>query len=262
MPDVVISELIERRFVVAELRVVDGDDGPLIEGYAAVFDEWSEDLGGFRERIRPGAFAKTIGEADVRGLWQHDPNYVLGRNTADTLELVEDDRGLRYRITPPDTQWARDVLVTMRRGDVNQSSFAFEAVRDEWGEAADGFITRELIEVKLYDVSPVTYPAYPQTSSQVRAKVQELRGGPVAQPAHVQIGEMLRIWDVAKAEGRALTAEELAFCENVWGSIDAMRRTMITSAPGEDPHPEDAASAESARARLDVRRRRLELLEL
>jgi HK97 family phage prohead protease len=217
MPEIRISEMIERRFVTAELRVIDSDDGSMIEGYAAVFNEWSEDLGGFRERIRPGAFARTIREADVRGLWQHDPNFVLGRNLAGTLELLEDNHGLQYRITPPDAQWARDALVTMRRGDVNQSSFAFEAVLNEWGEAADGFITRELIEVKLYDVSPVTYPAYPQTSAQVRAKVTELRNQ--------------------------------------------------SSGPGEVPHPEDADTSvsdgdgTSARARLDLMRRKLKLLE-
>lgn len=201
MPEVRISEMIERRFVIAKLRVIDGDDGPVIEGYAAVFDEWSEDLSGFRERIRPGAFSKTIGEADVRGLWQHDPNYVLGRNKAGTLELVEDDRGLRYRITPPDTQWARDALITMRRGDVNQSSFAFETVREEWGEAEDGFITRELIEVKLYDVSPVTYPAYPQTNAQVRAKVMELTSAPGEAP-HPEDADT----DVSEASARARLA--------------------------------------------------------
>jgi HK97 family phage prohead protease len=169
-----MTDQIERRVSRAvTLRVLGGAE-PRIIGYAAVFDQLSEDLGGFREKIRPGAFSGAILGSDVRALWQHDPNFVLGRTTNDTLLLREDDVGLRYEIVPPDVQWARDALVTMRRGDVDQSSFAFEALQDAW-EQQGGQLVRTLIEVELYDVSPVTYPAYPQTSAQVRAKVEELR---------------------------------------------------------------------------------------
>ncbi|MBF8255863.1 MAG: phage prohead protease, family, partial [Anaerolineales bacterium] len=104
---------VERRFVPsAELRVDDGGEGegPKIKGLAAVFNKLSEDLGGFREKIAPGAFAKTLKEADVRALWNHNPDFVLGRNKAGTLDLEETERGLSVVNEPPDTTWARDLL--------------------------------------------------------------------------------------------------------------------------------------------------------
>lgn len=162
----------------AELEIrVEGegaDEKKRIAGYAAVFDSWSNDLGGFRERIAPGAFNKTLQEADVRGLLNHDPNYVLGRSKAETLELTEDTRGLRFSVTPPDTQWARDLLVSIQRGDINQMSFGFRKIKDTWGQGlADeqGRVLKErtLLEVALYDVSVVTFPAYPATEAGLRA---------------------------------------------------------------------------------------------
>lgn len=145
-----------------EIRQDSPENPPVITGYAAVFNSYSEDLGYFRELIRPGAFTGAIPRDDVRALWNHDPNYVLGRNRAGTLSLAEDERGLRVEIRPPETQWAKDLLVSIGRGDVNQMSFGFEVLADSW-RTENGQEIRELIEVKLYDVSPVTYPAYPAT---------------------------------------------------------------------------------------------------
>ena len=81
---------------------------------------------------------------------------------------------LGFEIFPPDTQWARDLIVSIQRGDVDASSFGFEVVRDKWSQDDGGLVTRQLIEVKLYDVGPVTFPAYPQTSAEVRAKVASI----------------------------------------------------------------------------------------
>lgn len=183
------NDQIERRsLTIGELRVSEGgEDGPpQITGYAAIFDAQSEDLGGFREVIRRGAFAKTIQEADIRALWNHAPEYPLGRNRAGTLDLEEDDRGLAFTLIPPDTQYARDLLVSMRRGDVNQMSFGFEAIQDEWTEppAGGGLPIRTLVEVRLYDVSPVTFPAYPQTSAEVRARAAQYQDPAPGQGAH------------------------------------------------------------------------------
>ena len=161
------QRVVERSFVNGEFRI-DGEGG--IEGYAAVFDEWSENLGWFKEKIRPGAFTNTLKDADVRALFNHDANYVLGRNTADTLDLAEDDHGLHFRAQPPETQWAQDLVASMKRGDINQGSFGFFTVRDEWQEKNS---ERELIEVELFDVSVVTYPAYPQTSISARSLVNQ-----------------------------------------------------------------------------------------
>lgn len=168
---------IEHRTVeLAELRLDGEGDQKAIRGYAAVFDSMSQPLMGFREVIRKGAFRKTIKDGDIRALWNHDPNYVLGRKSARTLTLGEDEKGLLTRIIPPDTQWARDLMQSIQRGDVSQMSFGFRVVKDNWLPAGqDGLPVRELLSVQLFDVSPVTFPAYPQTEVHVRALMDAVR---------------------------------------------------------------------------------------
>lgn len=170
---------IERRTVRlqdVELRkAADEQDAPEIRGYAAVFDALSEDLGGFRERIAPGAFAGSVAQNDIRALWEHNPQYVLGRNKAGTLHLEEDEQGLWITTNPPDTVWARDLMASMERGDVNQMSFGFYTRRDRWDRDEDtGETVRTLLDVDLFDVSVVTYPAYPQTSAEARDNATRL----------------------------------------------------------------------------------------
>src|SRR3990167_4528362 len=180
MPDLKLrpSLTIDRRFLCegAEIRLAAGDGGKRkIDGYAATFNAEAEIMPGFREIVRPGAFTRTLKTADVRALMNHDPNFVLGRNKAGTLELSQDDKGLRYIITPPDTSYANDLLVSIERGDVSQSSFGFRVVKDRWTEdLANKTILRELLEVKLFDVSPVTFPAYAQTEVHVRGLLDSL----------------------------------------------------------------------------------------
>lgn len=110
---------------------------------------------------------------DVRGLFNHDPNFILGRSSAGTLSLSVDERGLRYDIVAPDTPTICDlVLSPMLRGDINQSSFAFRVARDgeSWYEDDEGIVIREITRIsRLYDVSPVTYPAYQDADSGVRS---------------------------------------------------------------------------------------------
>jgi len=156
-----------------ELRVSESEGkDTYIEGYASVFDSWSETLGGdilpFREKVCKGAFTESIANDDIRALYNHDPNYVLGRNKAGTLELTEDERGLYVKIKPPKAQWAKDLMCSIKRGDVDAMSFGFAVILDKW-YAAEGADVRELIKVKLYDVSPVTFPAYPATECDVRS---------------------------------------------------------------------------------------------
>lgn len=160
----------ERRIIVGELRAIASEGGgQKIAGHAAKFDSLSEDLGGFRERIAPGAFAKTIQSADIRALWNHDANIVLGRNKSGTLRLSEDSAGLYYECDAPDTQLVRDmVLAPIARGDVNQCSFGFYTLSDKWAKVDSEWV-RTLLEVELFDVSPVTYPAYPATDVAVRS---------------------------------------------------------------------------------------------
>ena len=160
-----------RNLTVAELRADDVGGKPKLRGYAAVFNRWSEDLGWFRERIAPGAFANVLGD-DVRALFNHDSNYVLGRTKAGTLRLSEDERGLLVEIdAPTDGPLVGLVVNPIRRGDINQMSFAFsmDGGAEEWDYSKD-VPERTLKRVgRLYDVSPVTYPAYADTSIAARS---------------------------------------------------------------------------------------------
>jgi HK97 family phage prohead protease len=162
---------IEHRYLTQEFRVSPEGETPTISGYAALFDTPSDDFGGWNEIIDPHAFDNVMSnQPDCRALWNHNADCVLGRTTANTLRLTIDVRGLSYVIDPPDTQVARDLIVSMRRKDVTQSSFGFICKRDQWTENPDGTITRRILEFdELLDVSPVTYPAYSATSSQARS---------------------------------------------------------------------------------------------
>jgi HK97 family phage prohead protease len=160
----------ERRFIQNEFEIRSEANGFIVAGHAAVFDSRSQNLGGFVEDVAHGAFAKTIQEADVRALWNHDANFPLGRNRAGTLRLAEDESGLYYEVDMPDTTYARDLVVSMQRGDVTQSSFGFRVIKDDWGLTEDDFPVRTLKEVALSDVSPVTYPAYLDADSGVASR--------------------------------------------------------------------------------------------
>ncbi len=158
---------IEKRAFPVELRVA--DDHKII-GHAAIFNRWSEDLGGFKERISPGAFAKALETSDVRALWNHDPNIVLGRTKSGTLKLEEDSRGLKVEIDPP--SWADGYMETIKRGDVSEMSFAF-VVSDTGEEWEDN--KRTINEfAQIFDVCPVTYPAYPQTDVKIRSLIEQI----------------------------------------------------------------------------------------
>lgn len=169
MPEKEKKRIERRNFPVEELRAITTEDGLRhIVGHAALFNTLSDDLGGFREKIDPGAFTETIVNDDVRALRNHNSDYVLGRNKSKTLMLSEDQRGLKIDVVPPDTQWARDYMTSIDRGDVNQMSFGFETLSDRW-EMIDGNEVRTLMKVRLFDVSPVTFPAYPDTEVALRS---------------------------------------------------------------------------------------------
>ncbi len=166
---------IERRTITVDRLEVRADgegETPKIVGHAAVFDTFSEPIFGmFVERIQPGAFKRAIEEEqDVRALVNHDESAILGRTKSGTLELREDDEGLAIEIDPPDTSYAHDLIESIRRGDIDQMSFSFRATKELFseGEGPNGEDVRDLIDVDLFDVSPVTFPAYPDTDLAVR----------------------------------------------------------------------------------------------
>ena len=182
----------ETRTVASELRVLAADGTPTkIAGHAAKFDVLSEDLGGFRERIAPGAFAKSLQSSDIRALWNHDANIVLGRNKAGTLRLSEDTAGLAFEVDAPDTQLVRDmVMAPIARGDVSQCSFGFYTLSDKWAKI-DGEWVRTLLECELFDVSPVTYPAYAQTDVAVRS-LEALKASEIVPPHDGYLTDIMR----------------------------------------------------------------------
>jgi uncharacterized protein len=163
----------ERRiFKVDRIELRAGENGArTLVGYAAVFNSNSEPMYGFIEQIKPGCFARAIKEDDIRGLFNHDSNFVLGRNTAKTLRLSEDDKGLAFEIDlNPEDPDAERVAAKVKRGDVSGCSFSFRTLKDEWTYSQDGGTTlRTLIDVELFDVGPVTFPAYPATDVSVRS---------------------------------------------------------------------------------------------
>lgn len=140
-----------------------------IRGYAIVFGVKSLDLGGFREVIRPSAVDRTLREGlDVRAYIDHDSGKVLGRTSAGTLRLHKDGHGLRVEISPPNTTMAKDLMVSIKRGDISGMSFRFRALDDEW-HMEDGEPVREVIDSIIGEVSVVAEPAYEDTSVAVRS---------------------------------------------------------------------------------------------
>lgn len=163
------GEVEERSSPGLEIRQVGGK--PLISGYAARFGDLSDPIMFFRESVAKGAFSKTLTEYDQAALWNHNPDLIIGRRSAGTLSLQEDDIGLAYQISPPDTEAGRGYVESVRRGDVKGTSFKFQAVRDEWDyeDDTDGYCRRSLHEVKLFEISPTPFPAYPTTTAAIRA---------------------------------------------------------------------------------------------
>lgn len=165
-------------FVPVTLRAKSDDDAsPVLEGYAARFDDWTQiggDSWGFMESIAPGAFAESLKTDDIRAFFNHDSNQVLGRTKAGTAEFTEDDKGLRAVIYPPDTAVGRDVAALIRRGDVTGMSFMFRTLGETWEEprAKGDLPKRTLTKVQLFEAGPVTFPAYEATSISARDKAQ------------------------------------------------------------------------------------------
>ncbi|MET3602041.1 HK97 family phage prohead protease [Martelella mangrovi] len=148
-----------------EIRA-DGDTKTAV-GYAALFNS-DADIGGlFVERIAPGAFTDTLKNNDVRALIDHDPGRVIGRTSAGTLRLTEDDKGLRVEVDLPETTDGRDLAVLLERGDISGMSFGFHVVKQEWDETAEPW-KRTIIAADLMEVSAVAFPAYDDTQLAMR----------------------------------------------------------------------------------------------
>lgn len=163
----------EKRCFASEVRsVTEEGQAARIIGNGAVFNSRSENLGGFREIIMPGAFDEVL-DNDVRATFNHDPNFILGRSSSGTLRMNVNEQGLGYEIDAPETQTIRDlVLAPMTRGDIKESSFGFRVAHDgeEWLRDDEGIVIRKIHKVsRLYDIGPVSFPAYQAASSAKRS---------------------------------------------------------------------------------------------
>jgi len=234
---------VERRYTrgLVEVRAAE-ESRRVIGGYAAKFNRLSRNLGGFVERIDPRFFNKSAGDGwpDVMARYNHDDNMLLGTSAAGTLRLGIDDVGLVYEVDLP--QHRSDVFELVARGDVRQSSFAFLAYEDDWGETEDGYPVRTLVSGRLVDVAPVNTPAYPDTSTGLRSLAERV-GADLEEVRRLaeagELGRLLRppatVIDLAAAHDAAKAAPE--FRE---------RAAEMTSEEGQsDTHPTTEGRAAS-----------------
>jgi hypothetical protein len=224
-----------------EIRELEGSDGMTFEGYASVFNSQSEDLGGFREVVAPGAFKRSLrSRNDIKLLWNHDTGSVLGSTRAGTVTLVEDERGLKVRAQLPNTTLGRDTAELIRRGDVDSMSFGFSVIKDTWDESGTN---RTLNAVRLHECSIVPFPAYSGT-----AGTTTMRGlDKVAKRANVDADELadalLKI-----EEGAELSADEANLLSRV---VDELKPASDNTEPTTD----------SDMDMLLLKKKKLELLE-
>lgn len=151
-----------------EIRATENEPS-IIFGYAARFNSLSSEMCGFSEKIAMGAFTRTLKEnPDIKCLWNHNTNLVLGSTRGGSLKLYEDNLGLRFELDPGNTSWGKDAFESIRRGDVSGVSFGFCVVKQEWNGTDPENVIRTLMDVDLFEISPTPFPAYADTEVQVR----------------------------------------------------------------------------------------------
>ena len=161
---------------IQEIRVQKAEDGKrTVGGYVNKFDQLSEDLGDFREKVRKGAFARSLKEQPVLAFWNHNSDIVLGNTENKTLRAFEDDIGLGFELDLPDTTAGIDAGKLIERGDVSGVSFGFRTLKEEWDETDKNNPIRTLVDVQLYEISPTAIPAYPQSVVSARSILDEHR---------------------------------------------------------------------------------------
>lgn len=237
------SKTFETRVSCADFEIRETPDGMTFEGYAAVFNSRSENLGGFTEFVSPGAFTRSLkSRNDVKLLWNHDSGQVLGSTRARTLTLTEDARGLKVTAQLPNTQLGRDTAELLKRGDVDAMSFGFNVIKDKWNAQGD---ERTLEAVRLFEVSIVAFPAYSATAG--TATVRSLEK--LATRAEVD----------AIALDAALTKLEAG------EDLDSAARDLLTSvidklSPSAEFQPEPESSVVGDLGLLALKKKKIEFL--
>lgn len=192
----------EKRVYNTKIEIRNDGEAPVVRGYAAVFNSESNDLGGFIELIDEEAFKDVLFD-DVRALIDHESRYILGRTTSGTLRIGTDEKGLWYEYDSPKTSYANDLLESMKRGDITQSSFGFVIAKDgdNWERKGDTtYRTINKVE-RLFDVSPVTYPAYNDTTVAMRSlnKIEESKTA-ILEADRIERDKVLRKLDLNNYE--------------------------------------------------------------
>jgi len=224
-PEIDLAPTVERRFalVPVELRAGNGD-APVIQGYAAMFEKLSDNLGGFVERVAPSFFnkARADGWPGVLCRYNHKDDFLLGTTRGRTLRLQPDNLGLHYEVDPPKCR--ADVVEMIGRGDVGQSSFAFRAIEDEWSLTESGYPMRTLISGQILDVAPVARAAYPSTTTALRSLADKMSVDP-EELRHMAIKDELRsLWVNTKGTATPFRREkQRLFGPAARAQLDALR---------------------------------------
>jgi HK97 family phage prohead protease len=170
-----MSKTRELRYQAAkELRVQTSPDGSRTISGSILYNQPSQDLGGFTEILSPGVFNGSL-DGDILCLRDHSATLLMGRTKSKTLVLTDDAVGLRFRCTLPDTSQANDLAASIERGDLDGVSFGFRTIEDAWTSDGDGNIIRTLLKVTLFEISPCSFPAYPSSTVSVRSCPPQLR---------------------------------------------------------------------------------------
>lgn len=242
---VALSKL-ETRLLVQDMEIREEGDGMTLTGYAALFNSWSEDLGGFREQIAPGAFKRSLrSRNDIKLLWNHDSSEVLASTRAGTLQLMEDERGLRVTASLAPTQRGKDTAILVKRGDVTGFSFGFsipERGGDSWNPEGT---ERTLKSVRLFETSLTPFPAYQGTNG--TAAVRGL--DKIAQRADVDADAL------ADAMLRLETGEDIT-----QEQAELLTRVVSALAPKSEVIEEEVKPQPDL-AMLALKKKRLELFE-
>ena len=221
------------------------------------YDSLSEDLGGFREVIRKGAFTKTLQEGDARCLWAHNTQYVLGRRSANTLSFRDEADGLHFDCTLPATSWARDVFETVSRRDAPGVSFGFYVIKDAWtrGQGKEPSL-RELLEVNMLEVSVgVAFPAYPASDSESSTRALFDKAG-------INIEKLASV--LIRAEGKndyICGEEDAATVREAVKVLSSFLPKEEHEARTEEGKPEESTCGKPGKTTFDSRAREIELLE-
>ena len=212
-------------------------DGMTFVGYAAKFDQPSENLGGFVEYVERGAFSRSLkSRNDVMLLWNHDAGQPLASTRSGTMKLTEDEVGLRVEAKLPQTTLGKDMAILLREGIVGKMSFGFNVIKDSWNSEGN---ERRLKSVRLFEVSAVVWPAYSQTSATVRGLDK------VAQRASVDADELADVM-LKIEEGADLTPDQAELMKSV---VERLA-----------PTPEEPATEEPQPSLLAVKQKQLDLL--